>query len=176
MGWNVGMNSKDSEMLDYLVKALERLRLEYATSSPKEKIDLGEALIFIEKAKALGKPSDLLLLEELETELKRLNGTSTSKENLKALEQLYSQFCPEVFMSKASLGLDEEQYNTFLTLIENPEVIGFFRDLVRGTQVSLSSDKIDSLVKLRLIKKVDSKIVLTESGIYVARAADFVQT
>lgn len=170
------MNSKDNEMLDYLVKTLERLRLEYTARPLKEKIDLEEALVFLEKAKALGKPSDVSLLEELENGMKRLNRATTSEENLKALEQIYRQYGVEVFMSKATLGFTKEQYNTFLILIEDPEVIGFFRGFLKDTKVSLISDKMDSLMELGLIKRVDSKTTLTESGLYVARAAGLVET
>lgn len=166
------MSSKDYDMVNYLVRALESIELERKSVEGRvaQKINLSSTSELIQKAKELAKPSDLILIKEFEEQVKKLTSSQATKENLKALEQLSHQFGAEVYMSKALLGFTKEQYNTFLGLIEKDDLKKYLLGLSEGIEFYLSEKDIASLLELEFVKKENSKVTLTERGFSLTRA------
>jgi hypothetical protein len=60
--------------------------------------------------------------------------------------------------------------------LENPEIVSFFQNLLKNIKATLNADTIEKLVGLRLITMARGNAELTESGSFLAKAAEMLQT
>lgn len=166
------MNLNDKEMLRLLAEALVAIKQEYTRKEEKttEEILLTEALELIGKAKVLAKASDKKLIEDFQNQVERLCNKPATPENVANLKHLYTEFGAEIYMSLASIGFTNEQYNRFLLLLDVPEVGEFLWALPDRIDKRLDKKYVNSLFELGFIKSMDKRIVLTTRGLSFSQA------
>lgn len=166
------MNLSDKEMLRLLAEAIVAIKQEYTRKEGKirEEILLTEALELIGKSKVLAKASDKRLIEDFQDQVERLSNKPVTPENIINLKHLYTEFGAEIYMSLASIGFTNEQYNSFLLLLDIPEVGEFLWGLPDRIDKRLDGKYVNSLFKLGFIKLMDKRIVLTTRGLSLSEA------
>ena len=163
------MSLKDYEILNYLSAALEKARLELdrVKGKTEETINLSTVIVNIEEAKNIARSTDKLLIENFESEIRKISGKRAIKENYGKLERILLHLDAQINMSKAAYDYTDEEYNKFLKLLEIEEIKNYL--LSFRTHISDQSFKLISGLNL-IAKKDGDKVVLTQRGSYLSKA------
>jgi len=171
------MKSKDYEILDPLVDALERL--EFVLSEVKDKknktIYLLEVLTEISEAKKIATEQDKKLIENFENELKKLHEKKATKRNYKKLKHLFLHFAAEIYMAKVTVGYSAEEYNKFLNLLEIKGAKNYLFSVSEGKEGIIDETHLKTMRELGLLEKKDDKITLTKKGEFLVKALKTLQ-
>ena len=165
------MSYKKDELLNYLNAALEQIE-----SSVKrvygfriETLDLSPALVSIEKARNIASPRDKALVEEFESEIKKFVGVRMTAENIAEVKEILRHFGSEVSMAKVVQDYSEDEYNSFLKLLEDPKTKDCIISLQEEKAKPISREELKIILDLKIVEDRNGKIHLTERGKCLAK-------
>ena len=171
------MNSKDYEVLEFLLRAIEKLELTLVKIARKEErvICLFDVLSEIRNAKEIATKSDKALIQEFENEIMKLTERKATTKNYSKLIELYLHFGMQVNMSRATLDYSDEEYNRFLKLLEIEDVRSFLFNLSDEKKAAIDIKNLHVILEMGIVEKKNDKIVLTERGKHLMTALKLLQ-